>query len=134
LAYPYGAVGGLPADSWQKARGAANRALALDPTSTEAYTALGYGNMIYAWNWTAAEASFRRALVIDSNYAVAHHWYGDFLAGRGRHAESLAQFTLAHHLDPLSRQIGAEWGWVSYEMHRNDEAEAHIRQTLELDP
>jgi adenylate cyclase len=134
LAYPYGAAGGLPADNWQKARDAANRALALDPTSAEAYTALGYGNMIYAWNWTAAEASFRRAFAIDPNYAVAHHWYGDFLAGRGRHAESLAQFTLAHRLDPLSRQIGAEWGWVSYEMQRNDEAEAHIRQTLELDP
>ena len=40
----------------------------------------------------------------------------------------------AHELDPLSRQIGVEWGWVSYLMHRNDEAEAHIRQTLALDP
>jgi tetratricopeptide (TPR) repeat protein len=40
----------------------------------------------------------------------------------------------AHQLDPLSRQIGVEWGWVSYLMHRNDEAETHIRQVLELDP
>jgi len=40
----------------------------------------------------------------------------------------------AHQLDPLSRQIGVEWGWVSYLMHQNDDAAAHIRQTLELDP
>ena len=40
----------------------------------------------------------------------------------------------AHELDPLSRQIGVEWGWVTYLMHRNDEAAAHIQQALELDP
>jgi tetratricopeptide (TPR) repeat protein len=40
----------------------------------------------------------------------------------------------AHELDPLSRQIGIEWGWVSYLMHRNDEAAARIRQVLDLDP
>jgi tetratricopeptide (TPR) repeat protein len=34
----------------------------------------------------------------------------------------------------LSRQIGVEWGWVSYLMHQNDEAAAHIREALELDP
>jgi tetratricopeptide (TPR) repeat protein len=81
-----------------------------------------------------AEESFQRAIAADPNYATGHHWYGDFLAGRGRLAESLAEMSRAHQLDPLSRQIGVEWGWVSYLMRRNDEAAAHIRQTLELDP
>jgi TolB-like protein len=125
---------GTPADTWRKAQAAAGKALALDSASAEAYTSVGYGNMIYAWNWPAAEASFQRAIAADPNYATGHHWYGDFLAGRGRLAESLAQMRRAHELDPLSRQIGVEWGWVSYLMHRNDEAAAHIRQTLELDP
>jgi serine/threonine protein kinase/Tfp pilus assembly protein PilF len=126
--------GGSPADAWRKAQLAARKALALDSTSAEAYTALGYGNMIYEWNWTVAEQSFQRAIAADPNYATAHHWYGDFLAGRGRLKESLAEMSRAHELDPLSRQIGSEWGWVSYLMHQNDEAAAHIRQTLELDP
>ena len=132
LVVPY--AGGVPADTWRKAQAAASKALALDSTSAEAYTSLGYGNMVYAWNWPAAEESFQRAIAADPNYATGHHWYGDFLAGRGRLAESLAEMSRAHQLDPLSRQIGVEWGWVSYLMHRNDEAAAHIRQTLELDP
>jgi tetratricopeptide (TPR) repeat protein len=42
--------------------------------------------------------------------------------------------TRAHELDPLSRQIGSEWAWSAYLMHRYAEAEADIRQTLALDP
>jgi len=132
LVVPYS--GGSPTETWRKAQDAAGKALALDSSLAEAHTSLGYGNMIYAWNWPAAEMNFQRAIAADSNYATGHQWYGDFLAGRGRLAESLAEMTRAHQLDPLSRQIGAEWGWVSYLMHRNDEAAAHIRQTLELDP
>jgi serine/threonine protein kinase/Tfp pilus assembly protein PilF len=133
LVVPYSGSGSV-AEAWEKAQAAAQKALALDSTSAEAYTALGYGNTIYAWDWAAAEANFKRAIAADSNYANGHHWYGDFLAGRGRLDESLAQMSQAHQLDPLSLQIGVEWGWVSYLMHRSDEAEARIRQMLALDP
>ena len=132
LVVPY--AGGSPPDTWRKAQAAASRALALDSTSAEAFTSLGYGNMIYGWNWPAAEQNFQRAIAAGPNYATGHHWYGGFLAGRGRLVESLGEMGRAHQLDPLSRQIGVEWGWVSYLMHRNDEAAAHIRQALELDP
>jgi len=132
LVVPY--AGGVPADTWRKAEAAARHALALDSTSAEAYTALAYGNMIYAWNWPVAEENFRRAIAVDPNDATGHHWYGDFLAGRGRLAESMAEMTRAHQLDPLSRQIGVEWGWVAYLMHQNDVAEARVRQMLALDP
>ena len=133
LVVPYGGGGSL-AGTWRKAQAAATKALALDRTSAEAHTSLAYGTMIYGWDWPAAEESFLRAIAADPNYPTGHHWYGDFLAGRGRLAESLAEMGRAHQLDPLSRQIGVEWGWASYLMHRNDEAAAHIRQTLELDP
>ncbi|MGH7594405.1 MAG: tetratricopeptide repeat protein [Gemmatimonadales bacterium] len=125
---------GSSTDSWRKAQAAATKALVLDGQSADAYTALGYGNMIYAWNWPTAEGNLKRAIAADSSYATGHQWYGDFLAGRGRLAESLGEMSRAHQLDPLSRQIGAEWGWVSYLMHRSDEAEAHIREVLDLDP
>jgi eukaryotic-like serine/threonine-protein kinase len=126
--------GGSSADTWRKAQAAASKALALDTTSAAAYAALGYGNMIYAFDWRTAESDFQRAIAADPSDATAHHWYGDFLAGRGRLEESLSEMTRAHQLDPVSRQIGIEWGWVSYCMHRNDEAAAHIGQILDLDP
>ena len=132
LLVPY--AGGSPAESWQKAQVAARKALALDNTLAEAYTSLGYGNTIYGWDWTAAEENFKRAIATDPNYPTGHQWYGDFLAGRGRLGEALAEIGRAHELDPLSRQIGAEWGWASYLLHRNEEAEVHLRQVLQLDP
>ena len=132
LEVPYA---GVPqAEGWRKAQAAAMRALALDGTSAEAWTALAYGNFIYGWNWAAAEENFRRAIAADPNYPTGHQWYADFLAGRGRLDESLAEMSRAHRLDPLSLQIGAELGWVSYLMRRNDEAAARIRQVLDLDP
>jgi tetratricopeptide (TPR) repeat protein len=120
--------------TWPKARAAAEKALALDSTLAEAHTALAYGTMIYGWDWHAAEASFRRAIAANPNYATGHHWYADFLAGRGRLEESLSEMQRAHLLDPLSRIIGAELGWIYYLMDRNDEAEAQIRRVLALDP
>ncbi|HSE65904.1 MAG TPA: hypothetical protein VLB12_02885, partial [Gemmatimonadales bacterium] len=132
LVTPY--AGGSPADTWLKAQLAAAKALRLDSTSAEAYTSLGYGNMIYAWDWKAAEENFKRAIAADTNYPTGHHWYADFLASRGRLGESLAEMGRALQLDPLSRQIGVERGWVSYLLHRNEEAEAYIRQVMQLDP
>jgi tetratricopeptide (TPR) repeat protein len=90
--------------------------------------------MIYQWDWAAAEASFRRAIAANPNYATGHHWNADFLAGRGRLEESLREMRKAHELDPLSRIIGAELGWVYHLLHRSEEAEAQVRRTLTLDP
>jgi len=131
LVVPY--AGGSPAETWPKAKAAATRALALDSTSAEAHTSLAYGSMVYGWDWLAAERSFRQGLAANPNYATGHHWYGDFLAGRGRLEESLREMRRAHELDPLSRQIGVELGWVYYLMHRNEEAVEQIGRTLALD-
>ena len=132
LVVPY--AGASREATWPKARAAAEKALALDSTQAEAHTSLAYGTMIYDWDWPAAEASFRRAIAANPNYPTGHHWYADFLAGRGRLEESLREMQRAHALDPLSRIIGAELGWVYYLMGRNDEAEAQLRRTLALDP
>jgi eukaryotic-like serine/threonine-protein kinase len=132
LLVPY--AGASREATWPKARAAADNALALDSTLAEAHTARAYGAMIYGWDWPAAEASFRRAIAANPNYATGHHWYADFLAGRGRLEESLREMQRAHALDPLSRIIGTELGWIYRLMGRNDEAEAQLRQTLALDP
>jgi serine/threonine-protein kinase len=131
LVVPY--AGLSPKEMWPKAKAAATMALRLDSTSAEAHTSLGYGTMLYEWTWPAAEASFRRAIAANPNYATAHHWYADFLAGRGRLDESLREMRRAHELDPLSRIIGVELGWVYYLMHRTGEAQEQVRRTLALD-
>ena len=122
-----------PGVAWPKAKAAALRALALDSNLAEAETSLAYGRMIHEWDWAAAEAGFHRAIRADSTYANAHHWYADFLAGRGRLNESLAEMQRAAELDPESGIISAEVGWVYYLMHRSDEAQAQIERLLARD-
>ncbi len=126
-------AGVSPAVAWPRAKAAAAKALALDSMSAEAYTSVAYGTMAYEWDWPAAEESFRRAIAANPNYPTGHHWYGDFLAGRGRLEESMREMRRAHTLDPLSRQIGTELAWVYYLMHRSQEATEEIRRTLALD-
>jgi tetratricopeptide (TPR) repeat protein len=101
--------------------------------SAEAHTSLAYGSMIYDWNWRAAEENFGKAISANPNYATAHHWYADFLAGRGRLDESLQQMARAHELDPLSRVISSELAWVHFLRHDTRKAQDQVQRTLELD-
>ncbi|HEY4649451.1 MAG TPA: protein kinase [Gemmatimonadales bacterium] len=128
---PY--TGLSPKEIWPKGKAAAERALRLDPESAEARTSLAYGTLTYEWDWPVAEENFKRAIAAKPNYATAHHWYADLLAGRGRLDESLREMTRAHELDPLSLIIDGELAWVYYLMHRTPEAEAQVRRVLELD-
>ena len=50
-----------------KAKAAALRALELDETEPEAYTALGLIAFLYDWDWAAAERHYVRALDLDPN-------------------------------------------------------------------
>jgi len=132
LVIPYA---GAPKEAdWPKAQAAAARALAIDSSVGEAYTAVAYGTMIYDWDWPAAEASFRRAIAVDPTYPTGHQWYGDFLWSQGRLKDAMDQMREALRLDPLSLVIGAEVGQTYYLQRQYDSAEAQLRATLRLDP
>jgi serine/threonine protein kinase/tetratricopeptide (TPR) repeat protein len=123
-----------PTDAWPNAKAAALKALSLDGTLAEAHTALAYGTMLYEWDWPRAEASFLEAITHDAAYSTAHHWYADFLAGRGRVEEALKEMQIAHSLDPVSRITGAELGWMLHLTRRSDDALKQLDQLLRLDP
>jgi serine/threonine-protein kinase len=56
-----------------RAERAIAKALALDPSLSEAYDALGLLRMWRDWNWPAAEAAFRRAIELNPHNPKAHH-------------------------------------------------------------
>ncbi|MDQ2669578.1 MAG: tetratricopeptide repeat protein, partial [Gemmatimonadota bacterium] len=121
-------------EAWPKGRAAAERALALDSTLAEAHTTLAYGRFMFDGDWRTAEQGFRRAIALNPGYATAHHWYGNYLGGRGDLEGYLREIRLAHALDPLSRQIGTEVGRALWALGRNDEAVAQLQQVLRADP
>ena len=88
-----------------RARAEAERALALDDTLAEAHTSLAMVHFVFDRDWTAAEASFRRAIALDPRHATAHHWYGLYLMAMGRSAEARGELDRARQLDPFSPVI-----------------------------
>jgi tetratricopeptide (TPR) repeat protein len=88
----------------------------------------------YDWDWPAAGRSYQRALELSPNYAVAHQWYGEYLAAVGRHAEAIAALRRAVELDPLSLIVHATLGRHGYYFARRyDQAVAQLQKTLDLD-
>ena len=80
-----------------------------------------------------AEEGFRRAIAIDPRYGTAHHWYANFLGGRGDIDARLRELYVAQQLDPVSRIIGNEIAHTLSAMGRIDDAIVLVRTVLDLD-
>lgn len=128
---PYGSV---PSDAREKARTAAQKALQLDDNLAEAHASMGVIKHAFDWNFAGAEQEFKRSIELNPNYALARLWYAQHLAHLGRREESFAEARRARELDPLSLVIWSESGWVYYMAGEHEEAVAHLRKALEIEP
>ena len=116
------------------AKAAATKAVELDPTSAEAYSALGFATICKDYDWTTAESQHLRALEINPNYATGHNWYGFHLQMAGRFDEGIQEMLRARELDPFSPSIIQALGWCYYHARRFDEAIAAFQNLLEAVP
>ncbi|MEM9321602.1 MAG: hypothetical protein AAGA41_02125 [Pseudomonadota bacterium] len=83
------------------ARGYAERALAIDPTLVDPYTALGDLTRVEN-RWQDAETYYLRALELDPDNATANLWYGEFLEDVGRTNEAYSATRKTLDVDPFS--------------------------------
>ena len=81
-----------------RAKSAAERAIALDPTLAEGHSALGHVLEQYDRNWATAEASHRRAIALAPRLGTQHQSYSLFLVSRLRVTEALSEMALAESL------------------------------------
>ncbi len=86
------------------------------------------------WNWSGAEMGYQRALKLNFNYPEAHRQYSGLLSILGRHKEALTQAQRARELDPPSLLATTQVGYAFYWAREDDQAMAHLRKTLDLDP
>jgi TolB-like protein/Tfp pilus assembly protein PilF len=127
--------GGSPFDeTLAKAQVAVDKALALDDKLGETYNSLA-GILHERGDFEAAEATFRRALELNPNYATAYYWYGMLLNNDlGRSEEALALHRKALELDPLSVNVIKTVGDDLFDLGQFDEALAWYEKALEVDP
>jgi serine/threonine-protein kinase len=138
LASSYASLGGVlgfysPSNFYPKARAAAERAIELDESLSEAHAVLADVLLKYDWNWSAAEREYQRAIALNHSNADAHQEYGLLLEARGRFDEAMAERKLARGLDPLNAYRTADVGYPLYYAGRYDEAIEYFRKALELD-
>jgi serine/threonine protein kinase/tetratricopeptide (TPR) repeat protein len=122
-----------PPDVVQRARSAADHALASDSTLAEANTAVGL-TAIHDWDWPTAEKRYRAALAQDPNYATAHQWFGEFFYHVGQVDSSIAQMRIAQRLDPLAPIIPSAVGGPLVLAHRYPDAIAELQKGIEMYP
>lgn len=109
------------------------RAVDLDERSAEARTSLAVFKAFYDYDFAGAEAEFRRAFALNSNYAYAHDQFGFVLALHGRFDESIEECQRAIDLDPLSQQIQIDTVFAFAFQGRYDEAMEHVARAAYID-
>ncbi len=100
----------------------------------EAHTSLAAVQLIYDWNWEAAEEHFRHAIHLNPNYAAAHYWHSVLLQTTGRLQESVKAAEKAQALDPLSPVIGMGVVQAYFFSEKYDKAIDECHKYLEMNP
>lgn len=138
LALAYDVLGSYellpPEKSFPNAKSFASRALQLDDTLAEAYTARAAAASYWEFNWSAAEHDFQRAITLDPSSELGHHWYAEHLINIGKADRAVAEMKRARDLDPLSLVVNTALGRVYGDAHRYVPALEQCRKALDLDP
>jgi adenylate cyclase len=85
-----------------RARGAARRALDLEPELAEAQAVLAQVAFLLDWDWHRAETAFKSAISLSPSYDYPRHHYAYYLAARDRVDAAIDVLEEARRLDPLS--------------------------------
>jgi DNA-binding winged helix-turn-helix (wHTH) protein/tetratricopeptide (TPR) repeat protein len=125
----------MPAsEAYPRALAAAKRAVELDDRSSEAHASLAFALFYGNWDAAGAEREFRRALELNPNSSVAHHWYATYLGALDRYPEAVAEIQRAQALDPASKSILADEGDILWSSGRREEGIALLKQLEVAEP
>jgi len=98
------------------------RALELDHSLAEAYSALGWTRLFYERDWPGAKDAFQRAAELSPNSPTAHQGYAMYFVSMGQFDQAHAEILRAKQLDPVSLNIKSDVGWFLFHARRTDES------------
>jgi serine/threonine-protein kinase len=117
-----------------KSQAAGERAIELDDSLAEAWTAVAFTTFWYEWNWTLAEEQFRKALELDPGSAQTHAFYAHLLSNIGRHEEAIAEIKRARQIDPLDLLYNAIEGQILFFAGHSEESITTLQTVSMVNP
>jgi DNA-binding winged helix-turn-helix (wHTH) protein/tetratricopeptide (TPR) repeat protein len=125
----------MPADeAYPRALAAAAKAVELDPGSSQAHASIAFASFWWLWDAPTGDREFRRAIELDPNNAIAHHWYAMTLDELCRFSQALAEIERAQALDPTSRSILADKAFILDRTGKQKDAIELLQQMEKADP
>ncbi len=110
----------------------ASHAVELDEQFADSYIVLGRIHF-YQFDWSKAEANFRKAIQLKPSATAYRVLYANFLTAMGRFQESIRFGIQTIELDPLSGVAYSECGWTYFHSRQDEKALACIEKGLELE-
>jgi tetratricopeptide (TPR) repeat protein len=123
-----------PREACSKAKAAAEKAIEIDDTIAEAHVSMGLIKSWFESDWAETEREAKRAIELNSRFAMAYGWYGNLLALLGRVDEGIECARRCQQLDPLSPHINSLAGYTFYNAHQYDQAIEQFDKAFELEP
>lgn len=118
----------------EKSRLLVEKVSEIDDTLPAANYAKAFVYMYFDWDFERAQKSFRHAIKLNPNDALANKHYSYYLFVVGRFDEAIAQAKLAFELDPQTPDVIANVANNYYYARRYDEAIEWHRKALEIEP
>lgn len=126
--------GVVPALAHQRARGAAERALAADSELGDAHGAVALMRLVLEYDWLGSEREFRRAIELSPGTDFIWAAYGLLLSTLERYDEAIAAYRRARELDPLTAIHSSTLASMLLRAGRVEEALEEATRLTELQP
>ena len=120
-------------EAFPRALAAAKQAIALDDASPDAHRSIAFILRFWNWDMEAAEKEFRRAIELNPNDSLSHHWYATALLSSNRYREAMTEIDIARKLEPQSVSVLADRGLILSMMDAHAGAVA-LKQAEEAQP
>ena len=128
------AFGALPpAEAYQKATVAVQKALSINPNLAEAYMILGNAQIKHEWNIEAGDIAYRKTIALSPNFARVHLLLAWNLIRQSRFEEAEIEMRRAAELNPTSLEIAAESGYPAFFAGDYNKAILLFGQAVEFD-
>ncbi len=112
---------------------ASERAVALDPQSGEAHTALATAYNFSTSEYAKSIAEFERSIALEPTYSAEHYLMAVVLTGVGEYDRGIAEGKRAVELDPVSAVSRFVLGRSELQARMYEDAAAESRRAIQVD-